>query len=449
MIYLDNNSDTQRVFIPRTNIEASAYHPSTGGTERYYAGRNIEITPGNIINVTGMTEAISTATSDFVTSGDVQSQITSQTQNFVTSGDVETMITAATSGFVETEALTAYTPTSGFATINGSAITEGGNIVIQGGGGDSTALEKITEFPESPVDGAIYNYKGILIKYVDGPGKWGEWAGFAQTGVTPWDSDANNPAMRNQYALNYTKIPSDLDGALIISFQYFTSSYKYFYFDLQNDCIIVKSSTSSTTVDYTIAHNGQEVNCIFSGSRMVMVSWFDNIINFNYGRDLYMDNILQPTASTAHYELFEEPRVSETSNVMSNGGSTPDHNYYGIKDSSTAYVIPKIIDSNGRVTQMGVAVSMMNPMFNGAYVKPLFGPMNHSRSVMPAIWAPTASGNVGELLVSNGQNGYNATPPVWKTIAQALGVDFWTGTQVQYDALATHSPTTLYIIIPS
>lgn len=29
-----------------------------------------------------------------------------------------------------------YTPTSGFSTINGSAITNGGNIVIQGGGGD-------------------------------------------------------------------------------------------------------------------------------------------------------------------------------------------------------------------------------------------------------------------------------------------------------------------------
>ena len=30
--------------------------------------------------------------------------------------------------------MTAYTPTSGFSTINGSAITNGGNIVIQGGG---------------------------------------------------------------------------------------------------------------------------------------------------------------------------------------------------------------------------------------------------------------------------------------------------------------------------
>lgn len=39
----------------------------------------------------------------------------------------------------DVDAFTAYTPTSGFATINGSAITEGGNIVIQGGGSEYSA----------------------------------------------------------------------------------------------------------------------------------------------------------------------------------------------------------------------------------------------------------------------------------------------------------------------
>lgn len=50
--------------------------------------------------------------------------------NFVTSADVETQIDGN---------LSAYTPTSGFATINGSGITSGGNIVIQGGGGGGNA----------------------------------------------------------------------------------------------------------------------------------------------------------------------------------------------------------------------------------------------------------------------------------------------------------------------
>ena len=40
--------------------------------------------------------------------------------------------------------MAAYTPTSGFSTINGSAITDGGNLVIQGGGSNSNILSAIT-----------------------------------------------------------------------------------------------------------------------------------------------------------------------------------------------------------------------------------------------------------------------------------------------------------------
>ena len=65
--------------------------------------------------------------------------------NAVSSGDVATQISAATSGLAESSAvtqeiasaLTAYTPTSGFSTINGSAITSGGNITISGGSGET------------------------------------------------------------------------------------------------------------------------------------------------------------------------------------------------------------------------------------------------------------------------------------------------------------------------
>ena len=88
-------------------------------------------------------------------------------------------------------------------------------------------------------------------------------------------------------------------------------------------------------------------------------------------------------------------------------------------------------------------------MVNGAYYKGWAEVIyDSSKTSVPAFWAPTASGNQGELLVSNGQNGYTATPPVWKTVAQAIGLDFWTGTQAAYNALSAHSSTTLYIIIP-
>ena len=62
---------------------------------------------------------------------------------YSTTEEVENMITAATNGLAseewvesqgylkEHQSLSAYTPTSGFSTINGSAITEGGNLVIE------------------------------------------------------------------------------------------------------------------------------------------------------------------------------------------------------------------------------------------------------------------------------------------------------------------------------
>ena len=53
-------------------------------------------------------------------------------------------------------ALTAYTPTTGFSTINGSAITNGGNLVIQGGGSaDMTQLQPVSELPESAETGTV------------------------------------------------------------------------------------------------------------------------------------------------------------------------------------------------------------------------------------------------------------------------------------------------------
>lgn len=47
-----------------------------------------------------------------------------------------------------------YTPTSGFSTINGSAITNGGNIVIQGGGGDMSGYWNSAE-TKTYVDSAV------------------------------------------------------------------------------------------------------------------------------------------------------------------------------------------------------------------------------------------------------------------------------------------------------
>lgn len=219
MIYLNNTQDIQQIWIPRQDVNLTAFTRyvteseldnaianETARTEETYAkiddlsaytktedfatingsaithGGNIEIETGgnysagtniditdNVISVTGITVPtklsdlendegfITTAdTQDFVTSADVKTQI--EGYDYITSGDAQTQIDNSISGKVDTSAMTAYytsaetdtaidnavsgkmdtsamsayTPTSGFSTINGSAITQGGNIEIEG-----------------------------------------------------------------------------------------------------------------------------------------------------------------------------------------------------------------------------------------------------------------------------------------------------------------------------
>lgn len=466
MVYFDNTTETQRVHIPRTNIEASAYHPSSGGTERYYAGTNIEITPTNVINVTGMTEAISAATSDFVTSGDVQSQITSQTQNFVTSGDVETMvsgftttgdvetmITSATSGLATTQevenalsgkadttavtqsisnALTAYTPTNGFATINGSGITSGGNIVIESGG-DSTTLEKITTLPTEPVDGAVYNYNGVLIKFVNGAGKWGYWNGADVLRTYSRD-------MCDSATLFYGVIPGSMDGELAFGLGWIKGNTGgtqiWCYFNLGNDTIDVYDNSGKTgSVLYQIQRNAGSETYINNSSVQMYVSWKDNVIQLR-PQNHYVQLLIPCTTeiSTSHYELVQPlNRNYPVSMDMSlvNYTSTPSY-YLTNFDYTTGEAYP------GRP-----AYDKVIYINNSGYSSPWAYFSSNNNLPIQRMFVPTASGATGSLLVSQGD-----TTPIFKTIAQALGIDFWTGSQDDYDAMASHNATTLYIIVP-
>lgn len=150
---------------------------SGGSDATYSAGTYIDITQ-DVISVTGITPDLyltSADTENFITSADTENFLTSaDTADFVTSAYVETKVASAftyineveqvtASGYTELHdglmevsartvdlsgyytsaqtdsaiatALTAYTPTTGFATVNGSAITNGGNLVIEGGSG--------------------------------------------------------------------------------------------------------------------------------------------------------------------------------------------------------------------------------------------------------------------------------------------------------------------------
>lgn len=164
MIYLDNNTFQQEIFIPRSSVknDASPEYATKNELENAIENEVIRADEKYAAKTdllpyatTGWVESQDFATKEW-TDGQIQSAIASETERteetyqkksemgiYSTTNEVENMIDNAVSGKMDTSAMSAYTKTENFATINGSAITEGGNIVIEGGGSDYSAGSNI------------------------------------------------------------------------------------------------------------------------------------------------------------------------------------------------------------------------------------------------------------------------------------------------------------------
>ena len=152
MIYLDNNTFQQEIFIPRSSVKNDASPEYATKNELENAIENEVIRADE--KYAAKTDLLPYATTGWVESQDfatkewtdeqIQSAITSETERteetyqkksemgiYSTTEEVENMIDSAVSGKMDTSAMSAYTKTEDFATINGSAITSGGNIVVE------------------------------------------------------------------------------------------------------------------------------------------------------------------------------------------------------------------------------------------------------------------------------------------------------------------------------
>lgn len=325
-------------------------------------------------------------------------------------------------------ALTAYTETTGFTTINGSAITEGGNIQVTA---DSTKIEKITTLPENPVDGAVYNYNGVLIKYINGAGNWGYWDGISVT-------KSYDRAMKNSATLFYGVIPASMEGELVFGLGHIdnnTANTKLWaYINLSGDTIDIYNNSGKTgSTLYSIQRNAGSQTKVNNSSIVAYISWDDGVIQINF--DSHYDQLLKycdTSILTAHYELEQTIQRKYT---ISRDLEEPNYvnmppYYLAQFDTKTGVAHPGIKLTRGNVYINNSGYS------NGLTYWGNSAPIQH-------MFVPTVSGATGALLVSQG----NAEPQ-WKTTEQALGVSFWTGTQDEYDAITTKSANTLYIIIP-
>ena len=295
-------------------------------------------------------------------------------------------------------------------------------------------MEEITELPENPVDGAVYNYNGVLIKYVDGAGKWGYW-----TGVNSVKNYGRGTF--GSLTLFYAVLPSDMNDQLVFGLGKIkgssadTNIKAWGYFDIQNSVINVydnKDKTGSTIA--TIAKNASSETEVEVESNWYhcYISWRDNCIQLRPGdAAIQVLRYCSTSASTAHYELVERPDYNYpiTRDTLTGGiGGDNNLNFYAC-----------IFEDDGTV-RPGLPLYKRNQKINGSYYHPALT----QQETIPNFYAPTESGTTGTLCVSQGD-----TAPQWKTVVQALGVDFWTGTQDEYNAIATKSATTLYIIIPN
>lgn len=279
-------------------------------------------------------------------------------------------------------------------------------------------LQELSTLPTNPVDGEVYNYKGTLVKYVNGAGNWGEWR------VSPYVTASTS---KNAYGtLWYVSIPQSMDGKLLCTTVYSVSSSRlYFFLDLTNQVINVYSNSAGTgTTVATVAKGAGDVACE-NGNNKFLVRWEEGRMvwrkNASYSScSLESSSLCGTSTGDAHYERFES-----VDNIISatTGACLTYYNANGDILDVTPY------DYSQKTHKVN----------NSSY----YYFAQSSSTAFPDAYYPTASGATGSLVVSAGN-----TAPVFRTIAQALGVDFWTGTQDEYDALAPdYSSTTLYIIV--
>lgn len=433
----------------------------------YSAGTNISI-EDEVISVTGIT--VPTKVSDLQNDAGYITEHQSLSA-YSTTEQVENMVsaaTAATTGWVEDQHyltehqdLSAYTPTSGFSTVNGSAITEGGNITINASATvrltqaqydaletkddgtiyvitdaptididdlSSKRLEALDEFPSSPVEGDVVNMADGLWKYKENP-VWGTWIGLRAVG----GGDGIGGGRENMVALDYDYLPEELDGKIIAKLSYYSGNGygndKWIYFDLTNMVLKVylnnSADISTDTPTETIALGG-DVQVSNFGIGSMRIKW-----DGDHKSIIFYD---------ATYNIVKDPiSVSRTGYGWE---KVARNDYYCLNSSDVEQIFkgyPKW-DKNGNIVGKDGDVNTTAVKINNTGYTNTFTIVQKGANNVPGAWFfPTSGGQAGQVLVSNGNS-----EPVWSTMIKAVKI-----TSAEYDALVqagTTDANTLYLI---
>ena len=356
--------------------------------------------------------------------------------NYWTSGE--------TMDYVQDE-LEAYTPTDGFATINGQIITSGGNITI-----DAPEYSAGTNID---ITNEVISVTGITVP----------------TKVSDLQNDAGyitNDALNGYATLSdcndlYSAVTQDIATAVsgLASETYVNSAL--------TEATSGLAETTAVTQQIATAVSGLAsetyVDNAVSGKQDTLVSG-TNIKTINQQSILGSGDITIQGGGAGAIEMTQAQYDALSGNVsadtfyvitdatpidMSNYATTGDLSTLSttvsgkadkanVTAATTGFHFP-LWNTDGVITGQTGSTYISYMIINGNY-QYLY---RNTSSSMGTIYCPTSAGTAGDVCVSQGSGA-----PKWASLLSMLGVDFWIGSQDDYDAMASHSNTTLYIMDP-
>ena len=438
-----------------------------GGGETYSAGEGIGIDADNIISVTGNYETIV--------------EITQAEYNALTSYDKNTTYVITDAPAVN---LSAYTPTSGFSTINGNVITDGGNLVIEATPYTAGANIDITDhiisvtgitIPTSNTaftnDAGYVNSgevetqitsKGYITGYTETDPVFQASAasGITSQDISNWNNKLDSSAL-NPY---YTSAQTDTAISNAVSGKQDTLVSGTNIKTINNQSLLgsgnIQIQGGSGGSSYTAGNNIDITNDVISVTGLATINGSaiteggniviqggsgggSNIIELTqaeydaltaYTEDaiyvitdsqaINMDNYATTGALGSYYTS------AETDTAISNAVSGKTDKV-SVTANGSGFKFPAW-NNQGCITGTNLTAYQASQSINGSSRILL----SNSSSSLPTIYAPTSAGSAGQPLLSNGSGA-----PVWGAYK------FQFISQSQYDALATKDSTTIYFIV--
>ena len=453
---IENYQPLQVEFDPSYSF-IDAYEINSVGKQQFYKRIAFDTINGNSIihqsdndkvnwTIPTSTSAL-TNDSGYVTSGEVNTQI--ESKGYITdtalNGYATTAFTEQTY-LKEHQSLSAYTPTSGFSTINGRSITEGGNIVIQGGGSGSdyiaganieitadnvinvTGITVPTKVSELTNDEGFVNYgevetqitdKGYITGYTETDPVFmsSPASGITEQNIIDWDAKLDSSDLEPYYtsAETDTAISNATSGKqdTLVSGVNIKTINNESLLGSGNIVIQGSSGSGSNIIELTQA----EYDALTAYTE-------DAIYVITDAQAINMDNYVTTGALDSYYTSAE----TDTAIYNAVSGKT---DKVSVTASSSGYKFPTW-NNQGCITGTYSNAYQASQSINGS-TRYLY---STSSSSLPTIYAPASAGSAGQPLLSNGSGA-----PVWGAYK------FQFISQSQYDALATKDSTTIYFIV--